>query len=643
MIEINYKILELLTEEEIQLVCKNSEIDIFLKVFKDEKDKNKYKKYTQKLGRLDKKSNMAQTFCPIFAFELYKKGDTAFVNAIAKSAEYIGGKCWESISAMEPNISVEAMSTYTDEKLTELYIHILHNWKGFTTEVFYLALKINGVVVDPSRIENINNKILFILQKEAQEEEISKKIDDEKKKTEKELTQRFIAEKEKLLRDNRALAKSIEDLKKQNEEIKEELQKLKDREEKEKERYFEDLRKQIERELKAQKKEREDQLIEDIKAQKLVLVQSLKDEEKQKKQELDDRFDALIKEKETEVREYETRIEELKKSLQNSIDDNERLKNENEKLIEEQEQLRSYEQEYFRNVKPRLLQAELDRNLLEVVDKRDDIVAEGSGAYKKVPTVCEASFFAKDLEESQELAELDDFIQDFSDNIALVFDNSYEIATIVTAAFFNKKIIIIEDSIVSYIAGSLSALIDGRPFPVIEVNGAEKNVIVKEINNCDGKVIVINGVLGVYDEMLFSYICQECSDKYIFMTIPDVKDVELFSKSILYKSFILDIEKDYSFLSEEPLWIGKHCIDRFIEDKTKDELKKKYDKHFRNLVSSNLCGKVGAIELTKVLACYLQIMSDIGEVFSRGLRFYLDDRNIDPEELEKLLEKNGWK
>ena len=151
MVNISYKVLDILTEDEILLVCKNSDVDIFLKVFRDEKDKNKYKKYVQKLGRIDKKTNMAQTFGPIFAFELYKKGDKSFVSAIATATESLGEKFLQIVSSTNKDITRNLLSAYTDDELIKLYIDVLEKWKGFSSELFFLVLKINGIIIDDFR------------------------------------------------------------------------------------------------------------------------------------------------------------------------------------------------------------------------------------------------------------------------------------------------------------------------------------------------------------------------------------------------------------------------------------------------------------------------------------------------------------
>lgn len=638
------KVLELLTEDEIQLVCYNADVDIFLNVFRWERDKNKYKKYIKIIGRLDKRNSIAQHMCPRYSYDLYKKGDRSFATAIEKAIESLDEKFCKITDFDNKEITSNEISIYTDDELAKLYIYVLEKWEGFSTELFFLVLKIKGINIEDFRNENINIKIETLLKQIAEEEKLGEKIDDEKKKLEKELTQHFNAEKEKLVRNNRTLSQSNEQLKKQIEDAECELAQLRNRDEKEKESYFSEIKKQIDKELRSYKNEQEERLNEEFNIKKQSMIQAIKDEKSQKEQEIADMFDDSLKSKEKELCELVKKIEGLKASLQEETSEQERLKHENESLVAEQERLVEFEREYLRNVKERILQVELDRSLYKFVNSNTES-GEIDGAINggKLPIVGTLSFFENETEQSQEILELEDFIQDLSDNIALIFDNSNEIATIVTSAFLNKKIVIIDDSIASYIAGSFSALIDAKPTGVIDINGSAMDNAIKAINGYDGKVIVVNGVLSAYDELLFNLICQECSDKYIFMTISDVNDIKMFSKSVLQKAFILDIEQDYSFISNDPLWVGKHNIEQFYKFETKEDLRKRYDKHFRNMVSEHVFSKVSAVELSKVLDSYLLIMSEIGEVISRSIRFYTDDTNIDNDEMKKLLEKNGWK
>lgn len=70
--DIDFKILELLNDEEINIVCKNVDLTLFLIPIKDKR----YEKYTKKLGRLDKKNALVQKVLPGIAFNLCKKIDT---------------------------------------------------------------------------------------------------------------------------------------------------------------------------------------------------------------------------------------------------------------------------------------------------------------------------------------------------------------------------------------------------------------------------------------------------------------------------------------------------------------------------------------------------------------------------------------
>ena len=103
-IDINYQLLDLFNEEEINIVCKNADLMIFLETIKNKR----YAKYTKTLGRLEKKSALVQKNLPEIAFKLYKKGEEPFRAAIVTQLEGYRKNFIEAISkCMDPSISID--------------------------------------------------------------------------------------------------------------------------------------------------------------------------------------------------------------------------------------------------------------------------------------------------------------------------------------------------------------------------------------------------------------------------------------------------------------------------------------------------------------------------------------------------------
>ncbi len=110
-IEINFELLNLFNEEEINTVCKNADFTLFLIPIKDKR----YIKYAKTLGRLDKKSALVQKLLPGIAFGLYKKGEEPFRAAIATQLDRYRQKFIEAISNIEPPIYADYADGFSYE------------------------------------------------------------------------------------------------------------------------------------------------------------------------------------------------------------------------------------------------------------------------------------------------------------------------------------------------------------------------------------------------------------------------------------------------------------------------------------------------------------------------------------------------
>ena len=150
-IEINFELLDLFNEEEINTVCKNADLTLFLVPIKDKR----YTKYAKTLGRLDKKSALVQKLLPGIAFNLFKKGEEPFKAAIATQLDIYREKFGEAISkCMEPAICVDDIKAYNTKEMAELYFKILDKLSP------YIALNKSSLVI--SFVKSILIKSMFI-------------------------------------------------------------------------------------------------------------------------------------------------------------------------------------------------------------------------------------------------------------------------------------------------------------------------------------------------------------------------------------------------------------------------------------------------------------------------------------------------
>ncbi|HIT90538.1 MAG TPA: hypothetical protein IAC41_08995 [Candidatus Merdenecus merdavium] len=174
--------------------------------------------------------------------------------------------------------------------------------------------------------------------------------------------------------------------------------------------------------------------------------------------------------------------------------------------------------------------------------------------------VKEAKSFSKNTEYSEDVKDLQDFASDLSDNIAINFDQSLEITATMLSAMLNDKVIIAQNSILSELAISVSALIDEMtPFVVDLSDGGNLLLdVIKEINESKTRTVVIEGLLDRYDETVFSSICRACDEKYLFFGISQIESLSLLSRSIYNLGIVLDVEPLLRFSSCEAMWVGKY-------------------------------------------------------------------------------------
>ena len=139
-IEISLELLDLFNEEEINTVCKNADLTLFLIPIKDKR----YTKYAKTLGRLDKKSALVQKLLPGIAFNLFKKGEEPFKTAIATQLDAYRKKLGEAISkCMDPAICVDDIKAYNTKEMAELYFKILDiSATDISIDLFFIFLNL---------------------------------------------------------------------------------------------------------------------------------------------------------------------------------------------------------------------------------------------------------------------------------------------------------------------------------------------------------------------------------------------------------------------------------------------------------------------------------------------------------------------
>ena len=183
-IEINFELLALFNEEEINTVCKNADLTLFLIPMKDKR----YTKYAKTLGRLDKKSALVQKLLPGIAFNLFKKDEEPFKAAIAAQLGTYREKFGEAISkCMDPALCVDDIKAYNTKEMEELYFKFLDiSATDISTDLFFIFLKLQDIVIEKEARQGIEVEIENISQARTLEakhqEEIQKALKEQEKR-----------------------------------------------------------------------------------------------------------------------------------------------------------------------------------------------------------------------------------------------------------------------------------------------------------------------------------------------------------------------------------------------------------------------------------------------------------------------------
>lgn len=652
--EINFKLLDLFNEEEINTVCKNADITLFLIPIKDKR----YAKYAKTLGRLDKKSALVQKLLPGMAFNLYKKGEEPFRAAIATQLDGYRDKFIEAISkCMEPPISVDDIKEYDAKTVADLYFKILDiSATDISIDLFFVFLKLQDITMEEKTRQSVELEIENIRKAKELEAKHKAEIQDALKEQEKKLSVGFEQQK-------RELRKQIEEKSILCKEIQEKLNtaeqkiyKYENVTEAERERCEKKWLSKYERELEARKVaddlQRENAFSE-TKKKHQELLSFLEAEAEKKKEELEEQYREQLRTSEemlvnelTSYREQVAELTEKKKVLDMQIYELEKRKTDLDSHIQE---LEAIEEKYFDSFEQRIIDKRIDSLIFQKLgyeSQRDNAsanipltIANDSGI-----VVIPAKEFSENAEYGADVTSIEDFFEDYKANISLYFGNETEVAGTVLAAVLNGMGIIAVDIVCNHLSAALAALQDASSPLTLNIDSEKENLrtLIDTINESESQVVCIKGVLDNYNEILFARICELCKGKNLFFSVSDLKNLRMISKAMMNYAIVIDAENELHFPIDDYLLIGNHDLKPFIPKLDMRKSQDIYKKTFSRLVMSDYIKKSAAIEYGKLLQLYYALVggSVLGEIIQKGI---INVCEICPEDenLCDVLNKSG--
>lgn len=651
---INFELLEIFDEEEINIVCKNADLALFLIPIKDKR----YTKYAKKLGRLDKKSALVQSFLPGIAFNLYKKGEEPFRAAVATQLESFRDKFFEAITnCMEPSVSIDEIKTYSAKDLAEFYFRIVEiSVKDVSVEMFFVFLKLHDVCVQGEFRVEIEEEIEKILQTKKLEEKHKAEVANALKEQEKRLSAEFEQEKRDLKKQIEDKARIQRELKEKLDSAEQKIQKYENLSQAEKKKQKEEWFSEYEKEF-AERKAADDlqwkTAFAEAEQMHEELVSRLEDETEQKKVELETEYQQKQRMEEerlsSELAGLRSQVEELtdnKVSLSQQVN---ALEERKAALGNQIDELESIEEKYFDSFEKRIVEKRIDTLIFQKLGFESN--------NNEVPTAIQTisendsdivtihpKTFSVNASYGEAVDSIEDFFDDFRENISVNFENETEITGTVLAALSNGMAVISVDKVCTNLSEAIAALLDLSTPLIINIDSEKDSFkkIIDIINGCDSQVICVKGILDNYSENLFIRICEICREKHLFFSISNLEKLGMMSKAIMNCAIVVDIEHELHFATDEDILIGDHDLKPLIPKLDMKKSKEIYKKNFSRLVTGGYLKKTVALEYSNLLQFYMEFMDGavLGDIIQKTIINACDFQSED-EVLKDILSRSG--
>ena len=178
--EISRDILSLLSESDIRILIKSFDLREMLEPFK--KNSKTYAKYISRLGRLDTKSVMLKKNLPNVVYELYKKNDINICALISLNANKSKRILLEALE--ENHIKLDYFKENSAPQIVETLITLGGKEESsIDIDLFFVQLKMNKVVIEDTKIVQIKEEWQKHIELVILEKRIKKEIEDAVRKS----------------------------------------------------------------------------------------------------------------------------------------------------------------------------------------------------------------------------------------------------------------------------------------------------------------------------------------------------------------------------------------------------------------------------------------------------------------------------
>ena len=639
-------LIEMMDEADLAIACKYADLDPMIAKLK--RHPEYYKKYIVKIngGNLDKKSSVVKELLPRTILKLYKKNDKGCKEVLETILQSYKNWFIEGLMASEPEISLERIALYSSEEMADLYFKIgRYSRNELPIELFLLHLKLQYIELSEDLKKQIANIIEHKKQIHGIEKQFEAKKNKEVRQIQKQISEQFEEEREKLNHEYRKCQSALYEAKDRIKELEEKLANLQKQLDENKESLVEAWQKTFDAESEKKRQDQDQELLK-IRTEKIVQIENECFEKKQTgEKELEEYFSNLRNSREKDILKLDQEIQLYRAEYESIEEETKVLQSKRTELQGSVEKIEEYVESYF---------ADFDKKILD--KKIDSIIGtkfnttfcnKSNGNVQKETT----NYFIgqeKKIDNNTEIVKASDLVDlhtDFKDNLALEFDENCEISSIILAAVLNKKALIMCDSIGEKVISNLSFLINACMPAVLQVGTGKTNIgeILDAIKRLDSNIIYINGILDNYDEIAFEIICRECSEKIICFGIVELSKLKTMSKNIFNHAIVLDVEKYMHFPISENIFIGNQNIFELSLEFNENLCMSYWKKYFQKLTASGFIGKKLSLDLSRMLQTYYALQSGetLGIIMQDIIFKMCDCEEVKAEELKKILKKCG--
>lgn len=183
--------LDTLLDDEIKIICDNTDLDILLEPIK--KNNKTYLKYRKKLGMLNKKSITVQKYMYPIAYELYKKGDFLYKQIMLASSQILKDAFKIEFNEFNKNdLGIEIMNKFTIDDYKKFLIDRLLKKNNYVDlDLFWLQIKLNDIKITKSMKIKVSKEWEHINEIANINREWQKKVSDIELEKEKEIKEKI--------------------------------------------------------------------------------------------------------------------------------------------------------------------------------------------------------------------------------------------------------------------------------------------------------------------------------------------------------------------------------------------------------------------------------------------------------------------